>query len=207
MAKKTEKKAESKSAEKKPQESQKGFYHFIKQAWKKPDSKTLRERMTEWRKGNMITRVDKPLRLDRARSLGYKAKKGFVVTRVIIIRGGHKRHRPNKKRRSKRLHGRKNLSMNYKEIAEQRVARKYPNLEVLNSYPIGKDGVHYFFEVILVDPSRPEIKNDKTMKWITNPKNRNRVMRGLTSAGKKSRGLRSRAPTNKSRPSKTKGSI
>lgn len=203
MAKKTEKK----TVEKKPQESAKGMYSFIREAWKKPDSAVLRERMTEWRKGDMITRVDKPLRLDRARSLGYKAKKGFVVIRAIILRGGHKRHRPNKKRRSKRLHGRKNLSMNYKEIAEQRVARKYPNLEVLNSYQIGKDGVHYFFEVILVDPSRPEIKNDSTINWITNPANRNRAMRGLTSAAKKSRGLRSGAPTNKSRPSKTKGSI
>jgi len=147
------------------------------------------------------------LRLDKARALGYKAKKGFVVVRIRILRGGHKRHRPNKKRRSKRLHGRKNLSMNYKFIAEQRVARKYPNLEVLNSYPIGKDGVHYFFEVILVDPERSEIKNDPTISWITRPENRGRVFRGMTSAAKKSRGLRSRSPTNKSRPSKSAGSI
>lgn len=207
MAGKTQKKTETKPAEKKQQESQKGFYHFIREAWKKPDSKTLRERMIEWRKGNVIERVDKPLRLDRARSLGYKAKKGFVIVRATILRGGHKRHRPNKKRRSKRLHGRKNLQMNYREIAEQRAARKYPNLEVLNSYQIGKDGVHYFFEIILVDPSRPEIKNDKTIRWIASPENRNRVMRGLTSAGKKSRGLRSGAPTNKSRPSKTAGRV
>ncbi len=190
-----------------PQTSQKGFYHFIKQAWKKPDMKTLRERMIEWRKSEAFTRVEKPLRLDKARALGYKAKKGFVVVRIRILRGGHKRHRPNKKRRSKRLHGRKNLSMNYKFIAEQRVARKYPNLEVLNSYPIGKDGVHYFFEVILVDPERSEIKNDPTISWITRPENRGRVFRGMTSAAKKSRGLRSRSPTNKSRPSKSAGSI
>ena len=97
--------------------------------------------------------------------------------------------------------------MNYKFIAEQRVARKYPNLEVLNSYPIGKDGVHYFFEVILVDPERSEIKNDPTISWITRPENRGRVFRGMTSAAKKSRGLRSRSPTNKSRPSKSAGSI
>ena len=200
-------KSEAKSAIKKPQESQKGFYYYIKEAWKKPDTKVLRERMIEWRKDNVIKRIDKPLRLDRARSLGYKAKKGFVVVRARILRGGHKRHRPNKKRRSKRLHGRKNLTMNYKWIAEQRVARKYPNLEVLNSYFVGKDGVHYFFEIILVDPSRQEIKNDKTISWITDPENRNRVMRGLTSAGKKSRGLRNRSQMSKSRPSKTKGSI
>ncbi|MEK6830105.1 MAG: 50S ribosomal protein L15e [Nanoarchaeota archaeon] len=208
IKKKTEAKpAPQKPAVQKPVESQKGFYHFIREAWKKPDMKVLRERMTEWRKDNVIKRVDKPLRLDRARSLGYKAKKGFVVVRVRILRGGHRRHRPNKKRRSKRLHGRKNLSMNYKEIAEQRVARKYPNLEVLNSYQVGKDGVHYFFEVILVDPEAPEIKSDKNINWIARPENRGRVMRGLTSAGKKSRGLRDNSPTNKSRPSKSVGSI
>ena len=167
-----------------------GFYYYIKQAWKKPDIKTLRERMIEWRKSQAITKVDKPLRLDRARILGYKDKKGFVVVRVRLKRGGHKRPRPNKGRRSKRLHTRKTLRMNYRWIAEQRAARKYTNLEVLNSYLLGKDGVHYFYEIILVDPERPEIKNDKTINWITKPENRKRTFRGLTSAGKKARGLR-----------------
>ncbi len=177
----------------------KGLYHFLRQAWKKPDKETLRNRMIEWRKSNAITKVEKPLRLDRARGLGYKAKKGFVVVRVRLKRGGHKRPRPNKGRRSKRLHARKTLKMSYKWIAEQRADNKYKNLEVLNSYMVGKDGVHYFFEVILVDPSKPEIKSDKITKWIT--KNTKRSLRGLTSAAKKSRGLRSKHPENKSRPS------
>jgi large subunit ribosomal protein L15e len=186
---------------KKPQVSYKGFYHYIKQAWKKPDKETLRKRMIEWRKSQAITRVEKPLRLDRARALGYKDKKGFTIVRVRLKRGGHKRPRPNKGRRSKRLHTRKNLRMNYQWIAEQRAGKKYTNLEVLNSYMIGKDGIHYFFEIILVDPSKSEIKNDKTLKWITKPGNRKRPMRGLTSAGKKSRGLRKKNPESKTRPS------
>jgi large subunit ribosomal protein L15e len=167
-----------------------GLYHYIKKAWKKPDKKTLRERMIEWRHSPVFTKVEKPIRLDRARVLGYKDKKGFVIIRVRIKRGGHKRPRPNKGRRGKRMHIRKNLQMNYKWIAEQRVAKKYKNLEVLNSYKIGKDGVNYFFEVICVDPTKPEIKNDKTINWICEPKNKKRAIRGLTSAGKKSRGLR-----------------
>jgi large subunit ribosomal protein L15e len=167
-----------------------GMYYYIKQAWKKPDKKILRNRMIEWRKSQAVVKVDKPLRLDRARALGYKDKKGFVVARIRILRGGHRRPRPNKGRRSKRLHTRKTLKMNYKWIAEQRTARKFANLEVLNSYLIGKDGKHYFYEVILVDPERPEIKNDKTINWITKPENRKRPMRGLTSSGKKARGLR-----------------
>src|SRR3972149_7467058 len=162
MARKTKAekpKKESKLTPKEPVKSEKGFYHFIKQAWKKPDMKILRERMIEWRRSGAFVRVEKPLRLDKARALGYKAKKGFVVVRVRLLRGGHKRPRPNKGRRGKRLHTRKNLEMSYQWIAEQRAARKFTNLEVLNSYPIGKDGKHYFFEVIMVDPERPEIKN------------------------------------------------
>ena len=75
-----------------------GFYYHLKQAWKKSDKKTLKEKMIGWRKTEVFTRVDKPLRLDRARALGYKYKKGFVVIRIRIKRGGHKRPRPNKGR-------------------------------------------------------------------------------------------------------------
>ena len=179
----------------------KGISYYLRKAWKKPDKKILRERMIEWRKSRVFTKVEHPLRLDRARALGYKNKKGFVIIRIRLKRGGHKRPRPNKGRRSKRLHTRKTLKMSYKWIAEQRVARKFKNLEVLNSYLIGKDGKHYFYEVISVDSQRPEIKKDRNIKWISNPKNKKRVLRGLTSAAKKSRGLRNKHPTSKTRPS------
>ena len=179
----------------------KGLYYYIKQAWKKPDSKVLRERMIEWRKSEAVTKVDKPLRLDRARELGYKDKKGFVIARVRLKRGGHKKKRPNAGRRTKRMTIKKNLKMSYKWIAEQRAQNKFRNLEVLNSYEISKDGIYYFFEVILLDPSKPEIKTDKQVSFITKPGNKKRVLRGLTSAGKKSRGLRNKHPTSKVRPS------
>ena len=80
----------------------KGLYHYLREAWKKPEKKTLRKRMIGWRKSLVITKVEKPLRLDRARALGYKSKKGFVIARIRLKRGGHKRPRPNKGRRSKR---------------------------------------------------------------------------------------------------------
>jgi large subunit ribosomal protein L15e len=178
-----------------------GLYYYIKQAWKKPDPEIQRKRMIDWRKSDAFTVVEKPLRLDKARGLGYKDKKGFVIVRVRVPRGGHWRARPNKGRRSKRLTARKTLKMSYKWIAETRAEKKYTNLEVLNSYPIGKDGVYYFYEVIMIDPQRPEIKNDKNTSWITKGQNQNRAARGLTSAGKKSRGLRNKHPTSKVRPS------
>lgn len=179
-----------------------GIAKYLKEAWKKPEKKLLRERMTEWRKGGAVVRVEKPLRLDRARALGYKAKEGVVVVRVKIGRGGHKRKRPNKGRRSKRLHIRKNLTMNYREIAEQRAGKKYTNMEVLNSYLIGKDGINYFYEVILVDRASASIKSDKQLSFVSKPGNRGRAYRGITSAGRKARGLRnSPAKAPKVRPS------
>lgn len=178
-----------------------GLYHYIKQAWKKPDPAALRERMTEWRSSEALTVVDKPLRLDKARALGYKDKKGFVIVRVKLNRGGHKRPRPIRGRRSKRMTNRKTLKMSYKWIAEIRAEKKFTNLEVLNSYLIGKDGVYGFYEVIMVDPSKPEIKNDPTINWITRKGNSKRASRGITSSGKKSRGLMNKHPTSKVRPS------
>lgn len=162
-----------------------GMYYYIGKAWKKPNPEMLRKRMAEWRNGPVIVKVEKPLRLDRARILGYKDKRGFVVARIRVKRGGHKRSRPNKGRKGSRMHTRKNLMMSYQWIAEQRVTKKYSNLEVLNSYQIGKDGIYYFYEVILVDPNAPEIKNDKSINWISS--NRNRAIRGLTSVAKKAR--------------------
>lgn len=70
--------------------------------------------------------------------------------------------------------------MNLQHIAEMRVARKFPNLEVLNSYYVAEDGKHKWFEVILVDPNHSCIKNDSKMNWICSPANRGRVFRGLT---------------------------
>jgi len=179
----------------------KGLYQRLREAWKKPDVERVRQLMIEWRKGDSVVKIDKPTRLDRARSLGYKAKKGFVLVRVRVLRGGRQRHRTNKGRRSKRHTIRKVVKMSYRWVCEQRAQKKFTNLEVLNSYYLAKDGKHYFYEVIMVDPERPEISKNKETKWIAKKTNQNRVQRGLTSAGKKSRGLTSKNPMNKNRPS------
>ena len=169
----------------------KGMYHYIRQAWKKPTREMLKSRTIEWRRGGVIEILEHPTRIDRARWLGYKAKPGFLIARVKLLRGGRTRRRPSRKgRRSKRQGIRKVLSMSYQWVAESRAGKKFPGLEVLNSYFLAKDGMNYYYEVILVDKNRPEIQSDKSIKWICSAKNRNRVFRGLTSAAKKSRGLR-----------------
>jgi large subunit ribosomal protein L15e len=81
------------------------------------------------------------------------------------------------------------MAKNIQRIAEERTAKHYPNLEVLNSYCIGQDGKHKYYEVILVDPHHPVIKSDPKINWICEPQHTRRVNRGLTSAGKHGRGL------------------
>ena len=71
-----------------------GIYKYIRNVWKKPDrsyGSNLKERLIVWRKSDAIVRVEKPTRLDRARSLGYKAKKGYLIARVRLLRGGRQR--------------------------------------------------------------------------------------------------------------------
>ena len=146
--------------------------------------------MVEWRKEPVSVRIAKPTRLDRARSLGYRAKQGIIVVRQRLLRGGRQNSKPQGGRRSKRQNRRKDLNVSYQTIAEQRVAAKYVNCEVLNSYYVAEDGRDIWYEVILVDQHHPSIKNDPKMKWITEPQNKGRVFRGLTSAGKSHRMLR-----------------
>lgn len=169
-------------------------YQRMEEWWKRPyegDHATLmRLRLIEWRKEPVVVRVEKPTRLGRARALGYKAKQGVVVVRVRVRKGGRRKVRPNKGRRPKRMgvYGfapAKSLRL----IAEERAQEKYGNLVVLNSYYVGEDGRYKWYEVILVDPNHPAIKSDPELNWVCSGKHKGRPFRGLTSAGRKMRGL------------------
>lgn len=148
------------------------------------------ERLVKWRKQHAIIRVEKPLRISRARSLGYKAKQGFVVVRVRVRRGGLRKSVPSSARRqrhlgSKRYTPHKSMLL----IAQERASKKFPNLRALNGYWVGEDGQNKWFEVILVDPNHPVIMADKKINWICSSNHKGRAERGLTSPGKKMRGL------------------
>ena len=179
----------------------KGAYHYIREAWKKPDTELLRSRVIEWRREASVVKLERPTRLDRARSLGYKAKQGFLVARVKLKRGGRQRELFKAGRKPRKMRRMKIVSRNYQSIAEGRANNKFHNFEVLNSYWVAKDGMYYWYEVILIDPHHPVIRADKNLKWILNMKGR--VYRGLTSSSRKSRGLRGKGNGyEKSRPSK-----
>ena len=143
-----------------------------------------KDRLVQWRKQGAQVRARKPTNLARARTLGYKAKQGYVIVRVRVRRGARRKTRPNKKRRPKRMGTLKITSAkSLQRIGEERVARKYKNLEVLNSYWVGEDGQHKWFEIILCDPKRKSIIKDLN---IRKPQ-KGRAFRGITSAGKKAR--------------------
>jgi len=185
-------------------------YKYIAEEWAKPEKsfveELMRQRLIEWRKQNTVTRIERPTRLDKARKLGYKAKQGFVVARTRVRRGNMRKIRPKAGRRPKRMGVKKfKPAKSLRLIGEERTARKFPNLEVLNSYWVGEDGRSKWFEVILVDPSSPSIRSDKDINWITEPQHKRRVFRSLTRAGKKIRSLRHKGKgAEKVRPSKRK---
>ena len=185
----------------------KSMYSYIRDAWKDPDNTYTHElrwhRLQEWRREAAVQRIDKPTRLDRARSLGYKAKQGIIMARVGIRRGSARKPRYIRGRRTKRMGMRKiTRGKSLQRIAEERAARRFPNLQVLNSYWVGEDGRLKWYEIILVDTAHPVIKSDPRLNWLCRPNQKGRVFRGKTSAGTKGRGQRKRGKgTEKTRPS------
>ena len=153
----------------------------------------LRVRAWEYRQLPVIHRVTRPTRPDKARRLGYKAKQGYVVYRVAVRRGGRKRMNPKGivygKPKNQGINELK-FKRNLRAVAEERIGRIATNLRVLNSYWVNQDAAHKYYEVILVDPSHKVIRNDPRINWIVKAVHKHRELRGLTSAGRSSRGLR-----------------
>ena len=72
------------------------MYGYVGDQWKKPDTaytSPLKQRLIQWRREENFSRVERPLRIDRARSLGYKAKQGYIVVRARVRRGGLRKHK------------------------------------------------------------------------------------------------------------------
>lgn len=181
-----------------------GYYKYAREQHDRPKEKLdelWQERLVEWRQEEAVKKVENPTRIPKARSLGYKAKKGFTTVRVKVNKGGTKRKRLKAGRRPKRAgQNRFSPKKSKQVIAEERASRKYDNLEVLNSYYVAEDGNRKWFEIIMVDPDAPEIQADDDLDFIT--ENRDRAERGVTPESRKSRGLSNRGKgAEKVRPS------
>ncbi|MFX1238825.1 MAG: 50S ribosomal protein L15e [Promethearchaeota archaeon] len=184
----------------------KSGYSYIKETFEKHEKGFQTPhwyRGIKYRRGNSIERVEKPTNITRARSLGYKAKQGYIIVRARIRKGGAHKVRPKRGRKPRALGVSKyTTGKNLQWIAEERANRKFPNMQVLNSYKVYADGKNWYYEVILVDPNHPVIKSDPKINWITEPQHSKRVTRGLTSAGKRARGLHKKGwGSEKTRPS------
>ena len=172
----------------------KSMYSYIADAWKTPSTNYLkdlnRSRRVQWRREENFCRIERPTRLDRARNAGYKAKQGYVLVRGRVRKGSFQKRQIKAGRRAKRK-GILAITVgkSLQRMAEERAQKRFPNLEVLNSYWVGADGQNEWYEIILVDPHHPVIQADPKINWICYNTHTNRVYRGKTSAGKKGRGL------------------
>uniref|UniRef100_A0A0E0LAW6 Ribosomal protein L15 n=1 Tax=Oryza punctata TaxID=4537 RepID=A0A0E0LAW6_ORYPU len=131
---------------------------------------------------------------------------GYVVYHVRIRRGGRKRPVPKGIIYGKPKHQgitQFKFQRNKRSVAEERAGRKLGGLRVLNSYWVNEDSTYKYFEIILVDVAHSAIRNDPRISWLCKPVHKHRELRGLTSAGKKHRGLRGKGHTHhKARPSR-----
>ncbi len=184
----------------------KSGYKYTNEQWMKHDESYESDnwnRLVEYRKQPAVVRVPKPSNIARARALGYRAKPGFVMVRSRMKKGSRAKPRPHKGRKPHSMGVTKYTpKKNLQWIAEERAQRKFPNMEVLNSYYVLEDGRYKWFEVIFVDPDHPAIIADPKINWIGTGANKRRVHRGLTSAGKHARGLHKKGiGSEKTRPS------
>ena len=183
-----------------------GTYKYIRQAWKKPKEAIpdlWKTRLILWRRQPATVRMERPTRLDRARSLGSRAKQGIIVARQRVLRGGRQKPKPAGGRRPKRMSRRKIVGKSYQQVSEERASKAFKNCEVLNSYYVAKDGMYYWYEVILVDKSHPAVIADPRLSWVAKQHQKGRAFRGITSAGRKSRALLHKGKgAEKARPSR-----
>jgi len=162
-----------------------GAYKYIQETMQKEyasKNSVYKEKTRVWRNGPVMERMARPSNLPRARRLGYKAKQGYAVVRVRIEKGRRRRVRPKGGRKPRHNYRYVQPGTSHQAIAEKRVNREYRNMEVLNSYWVGEDGMYKYFEVILADPSRKTVTTTSVMR-------RGKAFRGLTSSGRKARGL------------------
>ncbi|XP_015792907.1 60S ribosomal protein L15 [Tetranychus urticae] len=177
-----------------------GYYKYTQELWKKKQSDVmlflLRLRTWEFRQQRVIVRVPRPTRPEKARRVGFKSKQGFVIYRVRVRRGCRKKQVPKGATYGKpKNHGVNQLKhkRNLQAIAETRIGKRVAKaLRVLGSYWVGQDSTFKFYEVICIDPHHKAIRRDPKVNWICDPVHKHRECRGLTSAGKKHRGLRGR---------------
>ncbi len=129
-----------------------GAFKYIKESFAKTfktKPEFHRKRLQAWRRTSSVVRVANPFNPGRARELGYKASKDFIVIRVKTPRGKVKRKRPDLGRKPAKNRLKENPGKPWSWFATQKAQRRYPHFKAINAYWIGEDGSNQYFEVIL----------------------------------------------------------
>ncbi|MEM0149735.1 MAG: 50S ribosomal protein L15e [Candidatus Micrarchaeaceae archaeon] len=167
-----------------------GSYKNIKKTFQneyKDRNVEYRNRLTKWSSEPQLVRVGKPTNIARARELGYKAKEGIDIVRVRVHGGSRKRKQHGGGRKPSKSGMYFTRAKSAQAMAEERAAHAYPNYEVLNSYFAGSAGVMKYYEVIMLNRQSKVLASDPYYSAIMSQ--RSRALRGLTSSGRKHRGL------------------
>ncbi len=123
----------------------KSMYAFVREAWKVPEKSGVKallwNRMQEWRREGSVVRLEHPTRIDRARSLGYKANRALRLhvcryAAVVAGRQGMSAH-AGQHAWERTVDGRKSIQ----RIAEERASKRFPNMEVRTPTGSGRTAV------------------------------------------------------------------
>ncbi|CAK6448332.1 unnamed protein product [Pipistrellus nathusii] len=160
-----------------------GAYKFIQELWRKKQLDVirflLRVRCWQYHQLSALHRAPRPTRPDKACRLGYKAKQGYIIYRIRVRCGGHKRPVPKGATYGKPVHHGVNqlkFARSLQSVAEERDGHHCGALRVLNFYWVGEDSTYEFLEVSLIDPFHKAIRRNPDTQWITKPVHKHREM-------------------------------
>ena len=118
------------------------------------DDKRKKEILQEVRNQPILQRIERPTKLAKAKTIGYKAKKGYIIVRVRVSKGDFRRPRANHARRPSKSGLYYKLAVSREDIARNRALRVYKNMDVIGSYFLIEDGNNKWFEVVMADSKK-----------------------------------------------------
>ncbi|XP_045142181.1 60S ribosomal protein L15-like [Echinops telfairi] len=116
---------------------------------------------------------------NKACRLGCKAKQHYVIDRIHLRHGGQKCPGPKSATYGKPVHHaliQLKFSRSLQCVAEERAECHSGALRVLNSYWVGEDSMHKFFEVNFIDPCHKAIRRNPDTQWITKPLHKHKAI-------------------------------
>ncbi|XP_062039049.1 large ribosomal subunit protein eL15-like [Lepus europaeus] len=174
-----------------------GVYKYIQELWRKKqlDGMHFLLRCHCWQCCQLseIHRAPCPTQLDKVLRVGYKAKHGYIISRIHMHHSGPKCPAPNGATYGMPVYyGMHQLKFagSFQCVAEERTGCHCGALRVLNSYGVGDDSTYNcFLRLSLWIHSSKAIQRNPDTQWITKQVDKHREMCGLGSLGHKSCGL------------------